>query len=269
MKVFSRYAACYDALYEDKDYQSETRFVLKLLRKYGVRDGVILELGCGTGAYTVLFAKYFGAVVGVDFSLGMLAQAKMKLERLPEKSAKKICFRYGDIRTIRLRRKFNAVLAMFHVLSYMENNRDLAAAFETAASHLCDDGLFLCDFWYGPGVLSDPPKHRTKKVENAEQSIMRSATPQLYPSRNAVLVRYDIAYRNKHEGIRHHVKEEHIMRYLFKPEIDEFCQRAGFQLVEFGEWMTGKEPTLKTWNAYVVARKPPSYSQRGRGDRRV
>jgi len=260
VRVFSRYAECYDALYQDKDYQSETRFVLKLLGKYGVRHGAILELGCGTGAYTGLLAKHYSPVVGIDFSRGMLAQAKMKLERLPEKFVKRIHFHYGDIRTIRLRRKFNAVLAMFHVLSYQESNHDLAAAFETAASHLSDGGLFLCDFWYGPGVLSEPPEYRTKKVENAEHCIIRAATPELYPSRNAVLVHYNILYLNKQQGVSQRIKENHLMRYLFKPEIEELCQGAGFQLAQFGEWMTGKEPTLKTWNAYLVARRQTTSS---------
>jgi SAM-dependent methyltransferase len=254
VKVFRQYAECYDALYQEKDYQSEIRFVLKLLRKFGVRDGEIVELGCGTGAYTVLFPKHFRSVVGVDFSPGMLAQAKMKLERLPKKSAEKICFHYGDIRTTRLSRKFNAVLALFHVLSYLGNDRDLGCAFKTARAHLPKGGLFVADFWYGPGVLTEPPELRIKTVENAEYSIVRKATPKLYSSRNAVLVSYDISYLKKQEGITHRIKERHLMRYLFKPEIEELCQRAGFQLVEFGEWMTGKEPTSRTWNAYMVAR---------------
>ena len=126
----------------------------------------------------------------------------MKLERLSEKSVKRIRFYHGDARTIRLRRKFNVVLAMFHVLSYLENNRDLVCAFETAAAHLSKGRLFVGDFWYGPGVLSEPPEYRIKKVETAEHSIVRTATPELYPSRNAVLVRYDISYLNKQQGIK-------------------------------------------------------------------
>jgi SAM-dependent methyltransferase len=255
VKVFDRYAECYDALYEDKDYRGETNFIIKLLTKHGVREGAVLELGCGTGAYTSLLAEHYHPIVGIDFSFGMLAQAKMKLGRLPEKWVKKIHFQRGDIRTIRLRQKFNTVLAMFHVMSYQESNRDLVCAFKTAARHLTSDGLFVCDFWYGPGVLTELPVHRIKKVENAEHSIVRRATPELYPNRNAVLVHYDISFLSKHEGITHQIKEEHLMRYLFKPEIDELCQRTGFQLMEFGEWLTGKEPTLKTWNAYIVGRR--------------
>jgi SAM-dependent methyltransferase len=202
-----------------------------------------------------LLAQHYHPILGVDLSLAMLIQAKMKLECLPEKWAKKIHFQQGDVRKIRLRRTFNAVLAMFHVMSYQESNRDLACAFRTASRHLSSGGLFVCDFWYGPAVLTEPPEHRIKKVENAEHSIVRTATPELYPNLNSVLVRYDIAFLSKHEGITYQFKEEHLMRYLFKPEIDELCRRTGFQLMEFGEWLTGKVPTLKTWSAYIVGRK--------------
>ncbi len=34
MKIFNDYARCYDALYRDKNYKAEAKFVLKLLQKY-------------------------------------------------------------------------------------------------------------------------------------------------------------------------------------------------------------------------------------------
>lgn len=255
MNVFDHYAECYDELYQDKDYQAEADFIVQLLTRHGVSEGPVLELGCGTGAYTSLLAKHYYPIVGIDLSLGMLAQAKMKLEHLPDRLLTKIHFQHGDIRTIRLGRKFNSVLAMFHVMSYQETNRDLARAFKTASRHLSSGGLFVCDFWYGPGVLTQPPEHRIKKVENAEYCIVRKAAPELYPSRNAVLVRYDISFLKKHEAVTRQIKEEHLMRYLFKPEVEELCQRTAFQLVEFGEWLTAREPTLATWNAYIVGKR--------------
>ena len=144
---------------------------------------------------------------------------------------------------------------MFHVMSYQESNRDLARAFKTASRHLTSDGLFVCDFWYGPGVLTQPPVHRIKKVENAEHSIVRRATPELYPNRNAVLVHYDISFLKKHEAITHQIKEEHLMRYLFKPEIDELCQRTAFSTHGVRRVVDSKRTNPKTWNAYIVGRR--------------
>ncbi|HEY2400385.1 MAG TPA: class I SAM-dependent methyltransferase, partial [Steroidobacteraceae bacterium] len=50
-EVFDAYAAYYDLLYRDKDYPGEARYVQSLLRRHGVSDGDLLELGCGTGRH--------------------------------------------------------------------------------------------------------------------------------------------------------------------------------------------------------------------------
>ena len=89
MKVFDHYAECYDALYQDKDYQAEADFIIQLLTKHGVSEGPVLELGCGTGAYTSLLAEHYYPIVGIDLSLGMLAQAKMKLDICPTEMGEK------------------------------------------------------------------------------------------------------------------------------------------------------------------------------------
>jgi hypothetical protein len=44
------------------------------------------------------------------------------------------------------------------------------------------------------------------------------------------------------------------MRYLFKPEIDIFFSQAGFQIIDFFEWMTGRKPGFDTWSVCFVGR---------------
>jgi len=39
----------------------------------------VLDVGCGAGAWTELFAQRYGRVVGVDASVGMLAAARRRL----------------------------------------------------------------------------------------------------------------------------------------------------------------------------------------------
>jgi hypothetical protein len=47
--VFKAYSRYYDLLYSDKDYESEVKYILHLLKRNGVTKGNILELGSGTG----------------------------------------------------------------------------------------------------------------------------------------------------------------------------------------------------------------------------
>ncbi len=48
--------------------------------KYGVSRELCLEIGCGAGRMTRQLAKYFGAVVGVDVSPGMIEYARAHLD---------------------------------------------------------------------------------------------------------------------------------------------------------------------------------------------
>ncbi len=93
------------------------------------------------------------------------------------------------------------------------------------------------------------------KIDDKDLKITRTTTPVMHCDKNSVLVNFEIHYWDKARGVKKKFTEKHNMRYLFKPELDLVCQSTGFKILEFGEWMTGKKPDFKTWNAYLVARK--------------
>jgi malonyl-CoA O-methyltransferase len=75
--AYTQWAATYDTdrnLTRDLD-QSATRALLA-----GRRARSALELGCGTGKNTALLAQIAGRVQALDFSEGMLAQARAKVQ---------------------------------------------------------------------------------------------------------------------------------------------------------------------------------------------
>ena len=53
----------------------------------------------------------------------------------------------GDIKTY-LEKKFNAVISIFHVVSYQTSNNDVFDLLNNASRHLNKGGLFLFDVWY-------------------------------------------------------------------------------------------------------------------------
>ncbi len=65
----------------------------------------VLDIGCGAGAWTELFAKRYGRVVGVDASAGMLAAAKRRLAGLGNVELVR-----GDALTVALDGEFQGVL---------------------------------------------------------------------------------------------------------------------------------------------------------------
>ncbi|MBK7972225.1 MAG: methyltransferase domain-containing protein [Deltaproteobacteria bacterium] len=156
-----RYAALYDELYADKDYAAECRYLERLFARFGARRvRSVLSLGCGTGGHDLILARKGLRVTGVDRSPGMLAAYRAKA------AAAGIVADvvHGDVRSVRLERRFDAVISMFAVIGYQVGDADLAGALATAAAHLAPCGLFVFDVWYGPAVLADPPRDRTKTV---------------------------------------------------------------------------------------------------------
>ena len=77
----------------------------------------------------------------------------------------------GDIREIRLNKRFDTVIALFHVISYQTTNEDVTAAFETARQHLNSGGIFIFDISYGPAVLTERPAGPSSEIENNVPSL--------------------------------------------------------------------------------------------------
>ena len=244
MKIFKKYAELYDLLNKDKDYEGEARQISKTLQKYGIINGAsVLNLGCGTGKHDHILAKMGYEMTGVDMSQEMVDIA---LNPLVKGGVGDSHFLQGDIRSIDLNKKFDAVISMFHVMSYQNTNEDVEAGFKTAFNHLVEGGVFLFDCWYGPAVLSEKPENRERIVENDELKVVRIATPELKEKENIVVVNYDFKVIEKDKGETIEFSEKHNMRYFFIPEIKFFMKNCGFDVISVES---------NGWNLEVVGKK--------------
>lgn len=253
MSVFGAYARYYDLLYRDKDYAAEAEFVHALIRKHHPRARTLLDLGCGTGRHAFVLAERGYEVTGVDRSEEMLAVARSQLSPFnPQPST--LNFFNGDIRSIRLGRTMDAVVSLFHVISYQTENSDLLASFCTVRDHLGPGGVFLFDCWYGPAVLSERPTVRVKRLEDELTAVTRIGEPVMHANGNVVDVNFQIFVQDKASGAVECLEEQHRMRYLFRPEIDLLLRDAGLILVDELEWMTGRPLGFGTWGACFVVK---------------
>jgi SAM-dependent methyltransferase len=253
--VFDHYASYYDLFYAGKDYGAEARYVTRHLQEFGADVREILELGCGTGAHAAELARAGYDVTGVDLSERMLARANVRRDSLAPPDRAKLGFVHADARSVRLGRAFDAVVSLFHVMSYQNSNDDLLAAFSTAARHLSPGGVFLFDFWYGPAVLTQRPEMRVHDLENEEIRVTRIARPRLRENANSVDVGFTVLIEDRATETVKRLEEMHVMRYLFLPEIDWLLERTGMRRECAKEWMTDNLPSLASWSGFVVARR--------------
>jgi SAM-dependent methyltransferase len=251
---FERSAEFYDELYEGKDYAAEAHYVDGVIQRHLPGASSLLDLGCGTGRHAIEFTEKGYAVVGVDRSPEMIGKAQRRREQLRYHIRERLTFEQGDIRDFRADQKFDAVVALFHVISYQTSNNDLLAALTTARTHLRENGLFIFDCWYGPGVLTDRPTVRAKTLYNGSNELTRFAEPVMSASANAIEVNYRFEFKNKATNQYSEFHERHVMRYFFIPELFLALQMVQFETLGVTEWMSNHEPALKTWSIAVVAR---------------
>jgi len=254
MSSFKKYAHYYDLLYRDKDYPGEAQFIHKIIQKHSPRVRSILELGCGTGSHAVQLASLNYTIHCIDLSPDMLDRARSRRSEIPSDHADRISFTQGDIRNIRLENSFDAVIALFHVISYQARNADLRAAFATASAHLKRGGIFIFDYWYGPAVFTNLPNVRVKRAEDETMGVLRLTEPLIKANENVVDINYLFIIQDKLNNTIELFNETHQLRMLFKPELDLFLNDAGFNHIDFKEWFSDCDPGLDTWSVYSVAK---------------
>jgi len=254
MTVFGGYARYYDLLYRDKDYRGETEFVERLIRMHAPDARRVLELGCGTGIHGAILAEKGYDVVGIDRSEDMLNAAAQRVAGLPPAIAKRVRFIRGDVRDFQVEGRFDAVVSLFHVLSYQLTNDDLRAVFTKVKAHLAPGGVFIFDCWYGPAVLTDRPAIRVKRFADDSTSVTRIAVPTLHPNLNRVDIQFQLFVKDNGSGTVEELSELHQMRYLFRPELELLAAAAGLRIESCGAWMSDREPDFSTWYVYFVVK---------------
>ena len=250
METFQDYAYYYNAFYRDKDYTMEAKQVDELIQKYGNNVKSVINYGCGTGKHDIELAKLGYSCTGIDLSQTMIEVARQNSKEIENQ----IDFSVADIRTYEPSKKYDAVISLFHVMSYQNSNEDILGAFQSARKALDEGGLFLFDAWYGPGVLSDKPVVRVKEVEDDQYELIRIARPVMHDKTNVVDVCYEVLVVDKETNVTKTINEVHSMRYFFRPEIVLLLKQAGFELIENLDCNTLGETDFNSWTSYFIAK---------------
>lgn len=249
MDVFKDYAYYYNAFYADKNYRYEAGQVDHLLKEYGENIKKVINFGCGTGRHDIILDDLGYLCTGIDMSELMVKLARENAER----EQKDISFSVADIRNYEPEEKYDAVISLFHVMSYQVGNHDILNAFKTARKALEKGGLFLFDIWYGPGVLSDKPALRVKEAGDDRNRIIRIARPIMYDKENRVDVCYEVLVVDRDGNNVKLINEMHSMRYFFVPEMEMLLSQAGFRITKCLDCNTLGETDYESWTCYIIA----------------
>ena len=219
-----------------------------IIRKNNLTSKSICDLGCGTGKYSICLESNGYSVLGIDLSEEMIRIAK-------NNEHENLRFLEGNIISFSLQEKFDVIIAMFDVVSYINSNDDFLRMLYSVREHLNEEGLFIFDFWYGPGVLTNLPETRYKEFENDNILIKRISRPKVEYSLNIVDVEFELFVFDKKKKFIEHINEIHKMRYFFKNEL-EYLIKTVFpnSVIEYTNWE--KNPENETpWHMISIIKQ--------------
>ena len=245
---FELYAAYYDLLYKDKNYKAESEYVFNALNECDKNIESILELGCGSGAHANFLSQNALEITGIERSESMVKEAIAK--NIPNFNPL-----VADITDFKIDKQFDAVISLFHVISYLTDNKSLVDCFNLVHQHLKTDGLFLFDFWFTPAVYSLKPETRIRRLEDDSISVVRIAEPKINSKQNLVDVNFEVHIFDKQKQQTQILTEKHPMRHFSIPELDFLAQLTGFEIIKVEEFLTHNIPNENTWGVCIILKK--------------
>jgi SAM-dependent methyltransferase len=212
----------------------------------------VLDVGCGTGEHALELARRGFRLAGVDLSHDMLRLARAKGAALPIEERPN--WLHGDARTFEAGGPFDAAIMMFAVIGYLIRNDDVLQSLRNIRRHISTGALFICDFWYGPSVLTDRPTDRVKVLPTPAGKLIRTTQTKLDIAMHTADVTF-MLWSIEGDRIASETTETHAMRYFFPQEFALLLSQSGFSMLSISAFPSIDAPlTDATWNAFVVAR---------------
>ncbi|MDE6419913.1 MAG: class I SAM-dependent methyltransferase [Lachnospiraceae bacterium] len=247
MEAYTDFARVYDELMDETPYMEWCRWIVSRLWESGIRDGLVLDLGCGTGNLTELLYTAGYDMIGVDASADMLEQAVRK----KEEANIDVLYLMQEMEAFELYGTVRAVVCCCDCINYLTEPEALLHCFKLVNNYLDPGGLFLFDF-------NTVHKYRdeigdTVIAENREDcSFIWENTY----DEDSCMNEYDLTlFMREADGRYGKHTETHIQRGYELAEIKELLERAGLRFEGAFDDYTEKEPDEKSGRIVVCARE--------------
>src|SRR6188472_3750538 len=118
-----------DPSYYTKTYANRRHDVEYYVRLAKKSRGPVLEYGIGNGRVALATARTGVEVEGVDLSRSMLDDLAATLEKQVPKVRERVRFHHGDMRKVKLGKRFPLVIAPFNTVLHLYEREDFEAFF--------------------------------------------------------------------------------------------------------------------------------------------
>lgn len=246
MEAYTSFAQVYDLFQDNIPYGEWADYLKSLLNEYGVKDGLVLDLGCGTGSITELLAKAGYDMIGVDNSEDMLEIAMDKRSR----SGLDILYLLQDMREFELYGTVKAAVSICDSMNYILEKEDLVQVFKLVNNYLDPSGIFIFDMnteYKYTHLLADGTF-----AENREES---SFIWENFYDEEERINEYDLTLFIKEGELFRKFEETHYQRCYSLDEVKEAAKEVGMDFVAAYDAFTRESVKDDSERIYLVFRE--------------
>lgn len=257
MNPYTGFAEVYDR-FMDVPYDDWQASVQEILNREEIRDGLLLELGCGTGQMTERLAQAGYDMIGVDNSEEMLGIARQTQLDQKEKKEQGLIPPYPDIlyleqdmREFELYGTVRAVVSVADTMNYLTEPEDFVQTLRLVNNYLDPKGIFLFDI-KTVHAFRDVLGDATYAFQDEDASLIWEN----YYDEEEQMNEYDLTmFLRQDNGLFEKQEETHLQRAYTKDEIRQMVEESGMELVSLTDADTKGDWTEETERAYVLVRE--------------
>ena len=248
MEAYTNFAAVYDTFMDNIPYEEWGDYLKELLKKNQVEEGLVLDLGCGTGTMTEILAEAGYDMIGVDNSEDMLEIAMEK----KEKSGHDILYLLQDMREFELYGTVKAVVSICDSVNYITEEEELLEVFRLVNNYLDPKGIFIFDFnteYKYREILGD-----STIAENREEC---SFIWENYYYEEERINEYELSLfiREEDSDLYRKYEETHFQKAYDLPVIQRLIEESGLEYIAAYDAISHNAPTEESERIYIIARE--------------
>ena len=248
MEAYSSFAQVYDMFMDNVPYEEWSRYLIGLLKEYGIEDGLVADLGCGTGKITRLLSDAGYDMIGVDNAAEMLEIAR---EIQEDEERDDIWYLLQDMRELELSGEVNAMVSICDSMNYILEEEELKEVFLRVKEYLQTGGIFIFD-------MNTLHKYRdmigeTTIAENREEG---SFIWDNYFYEDEMVNEYELTlFIREENGLFRKYEETHYQRAYELDMVKRLIEEAGLKFVTAYDAFTRKPVNRDSERMYIIARK--------------
>ena len=241
--VFSGF---YDRLTDNVEYEKRADYFCRLLSMCDIKDGILLDLGCGTGSMSVKMAEKGFDVIGVDTSIGMLGIAQQKMYE----SGERILFLNQPMQDIDLYGTVDCAICVLDGINHLNSSDEVRQTFGKVSLFMNKGGAFAFD-------VNTIYKHKNVLADNAfiyEFDDLFCAWQNNYNEEdNSVDISLD--FFEEEDGVYYRSGENFSEQAYELDEISEWLEEAGFEIIGIYDDLTINSVSPDSERAVFLAKK--------------